>query len=242
MKRAYVLQGEGIECELESKRALSSLGFEVFELAVWNALRSPLKSLSDMGPQDWIWIPGGFSFSDHFGSGRLLAHGLRKSGVWDLWLKRGVNILGICNGFQVLCHLQAFGDVSLEPNAKQMGFVNRWVRVRSEGLDENRSLRMPVRHGEGRLTIRTKLQARPFLYYEDFDNGSWNQVAGLRTEIGDSRIIGLMPHPEVALRPIDDPNQAGPEFTEEFRAKVLTPDGDGTWLLRKLLSVGSMSR
>jgi len=238
MRRAFVLRGEGIECELESWRALDVLGFEVFGLDVQSLLKDAPRACQLMRAGDLLWIPGGFSFSDHFGSGRLLAYWLRKTKAWDLWLERSIDVIGVCNGFQVLCHLQAFGDCSLEPNLYQKGFVNRWVHCRLiEDHDTPNTLRwrMPVRHGEGRLVVRGPMKARPFLSYDDFDNGSWNQVAGLRTEIGASKIIGLMPHPEVALRPIDDPNQAGPEFTEEFRAKVLTPTGDGLGLLKNIL-------
>jgi phosphoribosylformylglycinamidine synthase len=155
-------------------------------------------------------VPGGFSFGDELGSGKILALKLRHGvgGALSSYVDAGGAVLGICNGFQVLTRLGVFGsDVVLTQN-EGGHFINQWVglevagrnifteRLRRAGVSR---LELPMRHGEGRLVIagaQAQLAAgvEVAFRYEQNVNGAWERVAGLSSHRG--RVVGLMPHPE----------------------------------------------
>jgi len=242
--QGIVLRGMGIECEEESLRALSALGLKK---CVYLNLQSIVdgtwsKELSSFGielnAQTIVWIPGGFSFSDDFGAGKLMAHWLKKAGFVADVVSGGAHMIGVCNGFQVLCHLGVFGQsVSLQPN-DPAGFKNKWVRLDLDlaAADKKKEILMPVRHGEGRLKGLAESKAKAFLKYNDdeFTNGSENLVAGLYVKKEKSFIFGLMPHPEVALRMGDSPLMSGTSRMPKFRSEIYDLNGDGLYLLQKI--------
>jgi phosphoribosylformylglycinamidine synthase len=111
VKTALVLTGDGINCERETAQAFERVGVraEIRHLNDLIAEGLTLDSLS--GRHSVVALPGGFSFGDDLGSGRVLAlkiaHGLK----WDLnlYAERGGLVIGICNGFQALIRLGVFG-------------------------------------------------------------------------------------------------------------------------------------
>jgi phosphoribosylformylglycinamidine (FGAM) synthase-like amidotransferase family enzyme len=201
-KTAWVLTGDGINCEIETAEACERAGFKarIFHLAELLENRRSLEECS------LLVLPGGFSFGDELGSGRVLALKLRYQLGWDLaaFAKNGGLVLGICNGFQALVALGAFGEgVALAANADGR-FRNEWVRLEIDvaahrespflaGID---AFELPIRHGEGRLLFaeNSTTKALPALRYATNPNGSTDRIAGLFDETG--RIFGLMPHPE----------------------------------------------
>jgi phosphoribosylformylglycinamidine synthase len=203
--RALVLSGDGINCEIETAYAAQESGFEARIIHVNDFLKSEGRLL---GQTELLVIPGGFSFGDELGSGKILAlklkHGVGKP--LDEYIGRGGAVLGICNGFQVLARLGVFGgDVVLTQN-EGGHFLNRWVGLEvvgrsifTEGLRRSGAsrLELPMRHGEGRLVIGAKGLAPGVelaLRYEEDVNGAWERAAGLSSHRG--RVLGLMPHPE----------------------------------------------
>ncbi len=205
-----ILRGEGIECENETARALQLLGYETEFWDLPKLLSNADLYLNKIQKHDWVFIPGGFSFADHFGSGRLLAFELQNIRFFDRLIEKGASIWGICNGFQVLSSSSIFGKVQLEHNQKEtrpMNFHDRWVKLKAPQFDKN--FYYPARHGEGRLKI-TELapQTEAFLFYDDetFDNGSEKKIAGLMRKINHSTIVGMMPHPEIYKRPEQNPD------------------------------------
>ena len=243
MTTLHIITGEGIECEKESERFFKLPLFE-FE----NVLRAPLPKIlaqteaffAALKARDWIFFPGGFSFADHFGSGRLLAHTLKEIHFFERALQARVHLMGVCNGFQVLAHSGLLGqDCALlhnvnPKNQASMGFVNRWVTFKHATLG---SLRLPVRHGEGRLQWSSgSRDLRPFLHYDDpdFNNGSLQNVAGLVGWHGASSVWGLMPHPEIAMRLADQPDFGGPDYDEQFRDRNFELRGDGVKLVKMI--------
>ncbi len=240
MSRWHVLVGEGIECEKESARFLRLPNFQN-ESVEWLRLQDLLSkpaALNSIRGGDHVFLPGGFSYADHFGSGRLLAFELKRIGFFEHCEQKGVSVIGVCNGFQILTEAGVFGrGVRLLAN-KGFGFTNRWVRLRGEGPLAGQEYSLSVRHGEGQLT---RLDAdwedgvTPFLtYIDDFDNGSVDRVAGLIARRGNAQIVGMMPHPEVSMRLIDSPNALGPEFPAETRTRLMQPEYDGFRLMKAL--------
>lgn len=220
VKRLFILTGEGIECEKEAKQFFSLPAFEceVSYAPVPKILRGEIQIEKEAQPGDFVYLPGGFSFSDHFGSGKLLAYKLNEKKFFEKILAAKLHIMGFCNGFQVLTETGLFGaGVRLEHNQNSMGFVNRWVTLKAApDLFKSSTVQIPIRHGEGRLS-REKAAwepfVKPFIFYDDprFDNGSIDRIAGLRAEIQSSYVWGMMPHPEIAARMNDRPDSIGPE-------------------------------
>ena len=241
MSRLFVLVGEGIECEKESARFFANPAFG-FESVEWMRIQDLLarSKVFDLQSQDWVFLPGGFSYADHFGSGRLLAYELERVGFFADCFKRGVHLMGVCNGFQILTEAGLFGkDVRLVAN-RGMGFTNRWIRLKGSGVAEGGEFFLPVRHGEGQLVRKASAWepgVEPFLIYHDehFDNGSVDRVAGLLARKSLSRVVGLMPHPEIAARPVDRPDSLGTEWPPDTRSQIMDTNADGTRLMKTLI-------
>jgi phosphoribosylformylglycinamidine synthase len=156
-------------------------------------------------------LPGGFSYGDYLRVGAL-ASLAPIMGAVRRFADAGGPVLGICNGFQILCEARLLPGV-LRPN-RQLEFVCRDVVVRVETAQtpftrrcvEGQELVLPVKHGDGawyadegtlmQLAARGQIV---FRYTEDV-NGSLGNVAGVTNEAGN--VMGLMPHPEHAVDPL----------------------------------------
>jgi len=250
-RRIFVLEGYGIECEKETRRFFETM----FDAAAIQSIFLPTllkqaadgKSSDEFQSGDWLVFPGGFSFSDHFGSGTLLAFELRRSGLLASWLEKGVHLMGVCNGFQILTMLGVFGSETQllhnEVEGRGLGFINRWVQLKYAVGNSTAEFRFPVRHGEGRLQAPNleywqKNNVQCFLQYDDadFDNGSLNQVAGLIAKRGKSWIVGMMPHPEIAVRANQGPYGFAGEAMPHHRVDEQKKLGDGQRFLKLLLA------
>jgi phosphoribosylformylglycinamidine synthase I len=158
-----------------------------------------------------VVLPGGFSYGDYLRCGAIASQAPAMDAVWR-FAADGGPVLGICNGFQILCEARLLPGV-LRPN-RQLEFVCRDVALRVESVaspllgrcDVGQQLVIPVKHGEGawyadegdfmRLVARGQVALR---YAEDV-NGSLGGVAGVTNEGGN--VLGLMPHPEHAVDPL----------------------------------------
>jgi phosphoribosylformylglycinamidine synthase I len=158
-----------------------------------------------------IVLPGGFSYGDYLRCGAMASLAPAMDAVRRFAVDGGP-VLGICNGFQILCEMRLLPGV-LRPN-RQLEFVCEDVRVRVEGpnsvfthrLVEGQELVLPVKHGEGAwytdegtymgLAARGQIVLR---YAEDV-NGALGNVAGVVNKSGN--VMGLMPHPEHAVDPL----------------------------------------
>ncbi len=240
MAKAFVLKGWGIECEAEMKRAAQATGvFSAVEDLVLPKILSSSAGVQVRWPfekGDWVLLPGGFSFSDHFGSGKLLALKLRELGFFKAVETSELSLLGVCNGFQVLTESGLFGNDTRLLGNEPGGFKNRWIRLR-RGEEK---MRLPVRHGEGRLSWKGSLplEVKAFLHYdeESFDNGSRDRIAGLVRHRGGSVICGMMPHPEIALGTLDDPDVFATDYFEHHRAELWNQEGAGLKLMKRIFS------
>ena len=209
MKTAWVLTGDGINCEVETAEACARAGFVTEIIHLKDAFGRKLSDCS------LLVIPGGFSFGDELGSGRMLSLQIENLLKWDLksFAAQGGVVIGICNGFQALMQLRVFGDSLALTHNDHGRFINAWVELEVEGLAQNdtgdryRLLRglkkvdFPIRHGEGRLIESGDSlgkTAYPAFRYSKNPNGSYESITGLIDPSG--RILGLMPHPEGYLR------------------------------------------
>lgn len=247
--KAYVLFGEGLHCSIESLQFWSSFSqfSEVVPLEIPRLRRTAISGDFGLDHKSWLFIPGGFSFADHFGSGLLLSSLLTEIGFFAYLEQKRISVLGVCNGFQVLARSGIFGGISLAPNhsdGKPMGFVNRWTHLECGGPltirgESAARIRLPVRHGEGALHGWSKRHPDcvGFLKFVDFDNGSEESITGvLRIQSG-RVIVGMMPHPEIADRADRDPSFPGPDFLVSQGRSPGVGVGDGRRLMESIFSL-----
>ena len=164
---------------------------------------------SDLGGIDAVVVPGGFSYGDYLRAGAIARFAPVMGAVSD-FASRGGPVLGICNGFQVLCEAGLLPGALL-PNAG-MRFICRQVEVEiaatdtafTRGLASGERLSMPIKHTTGRyfapdatleaLEASARVVAR---YAGENPNGSARSIAGVCNE--QRNVVGLMPHPEHAV-------------------------------------------
>lgn len=208
---AMILTAPGINCDREAAEACRLAGAEV-EPVHLNQLLAGERHLRDAG---LLVLPGGFSYGDHLGAGAMLAAVFRHRLLDDLiaFIAAGRPVLGICNGFQVLCRLGLLGEVALTSN-RGGRFECRWVPVRVEPspclfLRDLEEMDLPIAHGEGRVVVAHGALAgvlrRAPLRYRENPNGSVADIAGVTNEAGN--VFGLMPHPERYLTPYHHPSR-----------------------------------
>ena len=158
-----------------------------------------------------VVLPGGFSYGDYLRSGAIASVAPAMDAV-RRFAERGGPVLGICNGFQILCEARLLPG-TLRAN-RQLEFVCRDVTLRVESTTSpllgrcvvGQELVIPVKHGEGawyadegqfvQLVARGQVAFR----YTDDVNGSLGNVAGVTNVVGN--VLGLMPHPEHAVDPL----------------------------------------
>ncbi|MBL4637302.1 MAG: phosphoribosylformylglycinamidine synthase subunit PurQ [Kofleriaceae bacterium] len=173
---------------------------------------------SALGDVDGLIVPGGFSYGDYLRAGAMAAHAPIMAAVVE-FAKSGGPVLGICNGFQILCEAGLL-EGSLSRN-DGLRFVCKDVYCRVEGkptpftqaIPVGRHIRMPIAHSEGRYAhpdVET-LEANGQVVFRYCDsegtpsesanpNGSVNNIAGVCNPSGN--VVGLMPHPERACEAI----------------------------------------
>ncbi len=214
--RVAVLRFPGSNCDLDVVQALGTTeGVE--PKLVWH-------ESGGLSRFDAVVLPGGFSFGDYLRAGAIAARSPSIGEVRRL-ADRGVPILGICNGFQVLVEAGLLPGSLLRNSG--LRFVCKWVTVRVEdaatpfarSAKPGRLLRLPIAHNEGRLFLpddelaAVKRERRVVLTYTDSagkptrqgnPNGSRENIAGISN--GEGNVIGMMPHPERASDPTLSPD------------------------------------
>lgn len=165
----------------------------------------------DLKGVDALVLPGGFSYGDYLRCGAIAAHSPIMSEVMEA-AKKGLPVLGICNGFQILV------EAGLLPGGlirnDHGDFICRDQRLRVENtetawtnqFEQNQEITIPLKNGEGGFIADEETLKRiegenlvVFRYVDVNPNGSLHDIAGLRDESG--RVVGLMPHPEHAVEP-----------------------------------------
>jgi phosphoribosylformylglycinamidine synthase subunit PurQ / glutaminase len=196
-----VLQFPGSCDERDALRACELAGGEA--RLVWHETR-------DLGDVDAVVVPGGFSYGDYLRAGAIARFSPAMEAVAE-FAASGRPVLGICNGFQVLCEAGLLPGALLVNGG--MRFVCRQVELTADGpesgqigdFEAHRRLSIPAKHGEGRYwapdEVLDALEANgqvAFRYAPGQNpNGSAREIAGVRNEAGN--VLGLMPHPEHAV-------------------------------------------
>jgi phosphoribosylformylglycinamidine synthase subunit PurQ / glutaminase len=180
---------------------------------VWQAVET-----LDREPR-WLWyadqfnpddysafiVPGGFSYGDYLRCGALAAKAPVMNSLSEA-ASKGYPVLGICNGFQILCESKLLPGALVRNESRK--FIDKWVTLKTrnktvwtgEGASE---MKLPIAHGEGRFYAEAdelkKLEdnGQIWLTYKDNPNGSANDIAGVSNV--KRNVCALMPHPERAI-------------------------------------------
>jgi phosphoribosylformylglycinamidine synthase len=190
----------GSNCDRDMQDALAGdLGKEVIML--WHKD----KDLSMFTSDDCIVLPGGFSYGDYLRCGAIARFSPMMQSVID-FANRGGKVLGVCNGFQILCESGLLPGVLLQ-NANQQ-FICKNVFIKN---DATGALKIPIAHGEGRYFADQKtldaLEANGQIIFTYCDengnetegsnpNGATKNIAGISNAA--KNVFGMMPHPERA--------------------------------------------
>ena len=220
--QAAVIVFPGSNCDADAAHAWERVTGGPAEL-VWH-------EQADLAGAEAVILPGGFAHGDYLRCGALCRFSPAMQAVAAA-AERGMPVLGICNGFQILC------EAGLLPGAltrnRNLTFRCETVSVRVENTDTawtracrpGQALRLPIAHGEGAYWLPEEelaaLKSRGqvvFRYAADNPNGSVDDVAGVCNPAGN--VVGLMPHPERAC-------------------EALLGCEDGTFILRSALAAVS---
>jgi len=210
--RATIIRFPGSNCDHDVEHLYGTL-LGASTSVIWHTER-------DLKKPDFVVLPGGFSFGDYLRTGALA----RVSPVMDSvkkFVSEGGSVIGICNGFQILCECGLLPGVLLRNIERQ--FLSRFVSIRVEStastftqkFQKNSVLTCPVAHGEGNYfcdqeTLKAlegdgqvvfrycdRSGSRDDSSREINPNGSLNSIAGIMNAKGN--VVGLMPHPERAV-------------------------------------------
>ncbi|NJP68148.1 phosphoribosylformylglycinamidine synthase subunit PurQ [Streptomyces spiramenti] len=206
----------------DARRAVRLAGGE--PVALWHRDR-------DLKQVDAVVLPGGFSYGDYLRCGAIA----RFSPVMESVVEQargGMPVLGICNGFQVLC------ESHLLPGAltrnDHLHFICRDQRLKVENAGtawtsdytEGQEITVPLKNGEGgfvadeRTLDELESEGRVvFRYLGSNPNGSRRDIAGITNAAGN--VVGLMPHPEHAVEPLTGPTTDGLGFFTSVLKKLV---------------------
>jgi phosphoribosylformylglycinamidine synthase I len=220
--RIGVITFPGTLDDVDAARAVRFAGAE--PVALWHADR-------DLQGVDAVIVPGGFSYGDYLRAGAIARYAPVMNSVIEA-AHKGMPVLGICNGFQILC------EAGLLPGAlvrnSGLHFVCRDQRLLVESTDTvwtadltaGQEILVPLKSGEGRFVAdpatleQLEGEGRVVFRYAGGDpNGAMSGIAGISS--ADGRVVGLMPHPEHAVDALTGPSEDGLAlFTSVLRSTV----------------------
>ncbi|MBC7866135.1 MAG: phosphoribosylformylglycinamidine synthase subunit PurQ [Gloeobacteraceae cyanobacterium ES-bin-316] len=190
----------GSNCDRDMIEALQNdMKQEV--VALWHKDRD----ISQFATEDCIVLPGGFSYGDYLRCGAIARFSPMMQSVIE-FANRGGKVLGVCNGFQILCESGLLPGVLLRNSNQKFICKNVYIKDSSP-----RPLKIPIAHGEGRYyasdAVLKQLDDNNQVIYrycgedgdishDDNPNGTLNHIAGICNK--DRNVFGMMPHPERA--------------------------------------------
>ena len=193
----------GSNCDRDMEDAIrNDLGKEVIML--WHKDMD----LSMFNTDDCIILPGGFSYGDYLRCGAIARFSPMMQSVIE-FANKGGKVLGVCNGFQILCESGLLPGVLLQNANQQFIFKNIFIKN-----DDGQALKIPIAHGEGRYHAdeatldELELNGQVIFRYCDENgnidashnpNGAIRNIAGISNK--QKNVFGMMPHPERASSP-----------------------------------------
>jgi phosphoribosylformylglycinamidine synthase len=248
--KVLILRTAGTNCDRETDFAFGLAGAETTRMHV-NALREEPGRLQEF---QVLAIPGGFSYGDDLGAGKVLANELVVSLRRPLqrFLDEGKIVIGICNGFQVLVKTGLLPGLEMWRQQATLTFndshkfEDRWVWLDAPQtvcpfVESGERIYLPVAHAEGKFVLEDDGLLRELrdngqiIYryctadggkpdYPANPNGSLDDIAGICDPSG--RILGMMPHPERHCLPLHDPR---------WPREGLKEEGEGLRIFRRLV-------
>jgi phosphoribosylformylglycinamidine synthase I len=221
--RIGVITFPGSLDDVDAARAVRLAGGE--PVALWHAD-------DDLAGVDAVVLPGGFSYGDYLRAGAIAARAPLMRTVIDR-AHSGLPVLGICNGFQVLCEagllpgaLTRNGHLHFR-NRDQGLLVERADTAWTSSYAQGQTIVVPVKNGEGRYVAadadldRLEGEGRVVVRYVGGNpNGSSRDIAGVTS--ADGRVVGLMPHPEHAVEDLTGPSTDGLGFFSSVLKAVVS--------------------
>jgi phosphoribosylformylglycinamidine synthase len=195
--RIGVITYPGSQDDRDALWALAALGAEA--VSVWH-------EENDLSDLDAVVVPGGFSYGDYLRCGAIARFSPATIAACE-YAEAGGYVLGICNGFQILCEAGLLPGALLGNESLRFVCADIPLRVERSNLpftsrcSPGHRVVIPVKHGAGRYVPPPDLDPKQIvLRYLDNPNGSVDGIAGVCNAAGN--VMGLMPHPEHAVDPL----------------------------------------
>ncbi|AXI78416.1 phosphoribosylformylglycinamidine synthase subunit PurQ [Peterkaempfera bronchialis] len=220
--RVGVVTFPGSLDDRDAQRAVRLAGAE--PVALWHRDQ-------DLHQVDAVILPGGFSYGDYLRCGAIS----RFSPVMETIIAQaneGMPVLGICNGFQVLCESHLLPGALTRNDSLHFGCRDQRLRIENAATAwtsdyaQGQEITVPLKNGEGRFVAAEhtldalEAEGRVVARYLDVNpNGSYRDIAGITNAAGN--VVGLMPHPEHAVEPLTGPGTEGLGFFTSILKKLV---------------------
>jgi phosphoribosylformylglycinamidine synthase len=219
--RVGVVTFPGSLDDVDARRAVRVAGHE--DVALWHGE-------NDLRGVDAVILPGGFSYGDYLRCGAIARFAPVMAEVVDA-ARAGMPVLGICNGFQILCESHLLPGALIRNDHRKFGCLDQRLVIESNktawtsAYGAGQEVTVVLKNGEGAYVADEQTldlleaEGRVVARYVDNPNGSQRAIAGIANEAGN--VVGLMPHPEHAVETLCGPGVDGLGFFSSLDSAVV---------------------